>query len=603
MTLTTLPLPGLNLGTASSNNTVAGSPAGISLSMVAQGPNNGVVTLVAGEVTYVQVFQSPVPPGQQITLTFTATGMTGASSAVEAAVSASSDCSDPSCGASATSINPSGEQTLTVGPLTIGPSGQYTLSATVSVGFQGFEGQSFTSAPPLSVSMNFGCNFQAIDTPDPGSVSGAWWNWGYNVSDENGLEVTNVALGSRPMAAQMSVPFYNLTTTDFSQNNCSLEPSGSGDCASTLVAFYQDFTTVSAVYVVNNIPSNTSSCLVITENYEFHNPVPGDLCEPTANVGCARFKPSVYYVYLPDDPSKELISIEVPQRLDLTVGNPVSSSSLVLQPQSVAAGFYNQPSGLPSFPFGNPIPFEQYIPNVIQGGNEGQADSFLQTYLAAPDEPATLGAGPECATCVHVHWRWPTSYASTPGFADNGGNPLIPAGSTQTVNIAVTGYPDDMTMDCAHQSQGGGLPSQPTVFWYCGVGNQNFDTFFSHGAFFNPLPGGQPIPNIGVVKGGFRVSKAAEEWEQTITLTNNGSNPLPAPVALVFGSLSSNATLVGSAGVTTTVTPLGSPYLFAPIYDFAPIPVGQSVAVQVIFANPKNAAITYTLQVLAAVQP
>jgi hypothetical protein len=354
---------------------------------------------------------------------------------------------------------------------------------------------------------------------------------------------------------------------------------------------------------VNNIPSNTASCLVITENFEFHPPVPGDLCEPTANVGCARFKPSIYYTYLPDDPSKELISIEIPQRLDLTVGNPVSSSSLVLQPQSVAAGFYNQPSGLPTFPFGNPIPFEQYIPNVIQNGNEGQADSFLQTYLSAPDEPATLGAAPECATCVHVHWRWPTSYASTPGFADNGGNPLIPAGSTQTVNIAVVGSPDDPTMDCAHQSHGGPLPGQPTVFWYCGNGNQQFDTFFSHGGFFNPLPGGQPIPNIGIVKSGFRINHATGQWTETVTLTNNGTNPLPPPVALVLGSLSSNATLVGAAGVTTTVTPLGSPYLFAPILSFAPLPVGESVTVPLAFANPKNAVISYSLQVLAAIQP
>ena len=602
----------------SSANTVSGNVTSISLSMVASPANTippggkGVIhsTLVLGFVSYAQVFQAPVPPGSTITLTFSATGtgpgvVPAGEGNVEAIAFASSDCSDPSCSVSGGVETPGSDaQTFTLGPLTIGPSGQYTLSAQLQTIFLGMLSQSLTSAPPLTITLNMGCNFQAIDVPDPGTVSGSWWNFDYDVSDENGLEVKNVTLGARPMAAQMSAPFFNLITTDFSGSNCSLEPDGDGDCSSKLVAYAQTSTAVSAIYVVSNIPSDTASCLVITENFEFDPPVPGDLCEPTANVGCARFKPSVSYVYLPDEPSKQLSSIEIPMRFDFTDGNPVSSSSLILQPQSVAVGLDNTTSGLPIFPFGNPVPMEQYIPNVIENGNAtGQADSFLQTYLGIVDEPATIGSVTECSTCVHVHWRWDTSFGSIPGFADNGGNPLIPPGSTQTVDIAVTGYPDDMDSDCANQSHGGALPGQPTVFWYCGKGNQSFDTFFSHGGFFNPLPGGQPIPNITVTRGGFRINKATAEWTQLITLTNNGTNPLPSPVALVFESLSPTATLVGSAGVTTTVTPLGSPYLFAPIYSFAPIPVGQSVTMTVNFANPKNAAINYSLQVLAAVQP
>ncbi len=93
-------------------------------------------------------------------------------------------------------------------------------------------------------------------------------------------------------------------------------------------------------------------------------------------------------------------------------------------------------------------------------------------------------------------------------------------------------------------------------------------------------------------------------------IKNTGSSPLPAPLFLVLDNLSSNATLVNSGGLTTTIlAPLGSPYVSVHLNDRdrdhdsdaddnVLLP-HQSKTVTLEFIDPSGDAITYDTRVLS----
>jgi hypothetical protein len=593
-------IPGTATGTAS------GSMASITFSVTPSPETNSpfAETPAIAEFVYMQVFDSPVPPGAQLTFTYTMTGNIGAG------VSVSSDCSDPSCSAGS-GISPAtgttvGLTTITVGPVTIGPSGTYTVTAAMAFAINpnaaGPPQPLF--AGPYIATINLACALQPIAAPDPGTIPalglpGNNWSLNYDIGSDDGLEVTNVQFGNRSMAAQMSVPYVNITTSDFSANNCQLEVDGSGDCAGRLVYFQSGTSDVTALYVFINIPNGTSSCLAVTENFEFDPPAQGDKCEPNGNIGCARFYPTVKYEYFPDEDTKSVTEVDIPMRIQFTDGAPGSKLLPPNQGQYAAIGKDDNVSGLENFFNGNPVQKEVYIPGVIQNGAPGAADDYYQTYLTQIDSPASASAigQPDCATCVQIHWRWPSMFADVPGFYDdNGGEPLVPLGSNQSVDVAMVAYPDNQQNSCSNLASGQQLAGNPSVFWYCGKGYQDSDTFFQHGGFFNPLSGTVASPNVTVTKGGFRINHATGQWGQTVTLTNNGS-ALTGPLALVLDSLTSGVTLANADGVTSNVTPTGTPYVFAPLDSFSQLGPGQSLTVTLEFNNPRNSAIVYAAQV------
>jgi len=485
-------------------------------------------------------------------------------------------------------------------PIQLGPSGQYTVSIGIIV----------TVSAPFSASMTAtrSCDLPAIQSPAPGTITSNGWKFDYDIGASTGLEVKNVFLGTRPMAVMMSVPVYNLTTTDFLGSNCALVPGGDGQCGndSRLVDFQSASSSVSATYIVNNIPVGSASCLTITEQFQFSPPVAGDHCEPSGNVGCARFYPTVSYQYDPDSPNNHVAEIELPLRLHFTDGSPASSLTPITQGQATAIGQDSNITGLPNFLEGNPVSSELFVANVIDHGAAGGADNFHQTYLPSIDEPGlgVMGPVPGCPTCVHVHWRWPGVFAAVPGFGDsNNGNPRIPAGSTQSVDVAIVAYPDITNANCRNLAGVHTIAGQPTVFWYCGRGDQDSDTFFTHGGFFNPFSGGLTAPNIVVTRGGFRINRAAGTWAQTIILTNNSGGPVTGPLALILDSLSANVKLAPADGVTGSAAPLGSPYVFAPLDNNSQLGAGQSLTLNLQFANPGNGSITYATRVLAGGLP
>jgi hypothetical protein len=100
---------------------------------------------------------------------------------------------------------------------------------------------------------------------------------------------------------------------------------------------------------------------------------------------------------------------------------------------------------------------------------------------------------------------------------------------------------------------------------------------------------------VGVARSGYSYSIVTKRYAQTVTVTNNSASAIAGPISLVLDDLSSNATLVNSAGTTECAAPLGSPYVAVP----GPLAPGASAAVVLQFSDPAKTGITYTTRVLA----
>jgi hypothetical protein len=102
---------------------------------------------------------------------------------------------------------------------------------------------------------------------------------------------------------------------------------------------------------------------------------------------------------------------------------------------------------------------------------------------------------------------------------------------------------------------------------------------------------------VPVTRLGFRKNLNTGRYFQTVTLKNNGAQPVPGPIMLVLNNLSPNATLYNSSGTTGNPP---APYLSIAVGgDSLQLAPGASVSVTLEFTNPTNAGITYTTQVLA----
>jgi CSLREA domain-containing protein len=106
-------------------------------------------------------------------------------------------------------------------------------------------------------------------------------------------------------------------------------------------------------------------------------------------------------------------------------------------------------------------------------------------------------------------------------------------------------------------------------------------------------------PQFTVVRSGFHLNTTTHQYQQTVTLTNKTAQTLTGPFALVIDSLSAGSTLFAPAGTTSCAAPSGSPYFTIPPPAGGNWNAGQSVTVGLNFVDPTNAAIAYTLRVLA----
>lgn len=313
------------------------------------------------------------------------------------------------------------------------------------------------------------------------------------MSPDDGLVLKNVTLGSRLMAEEIGLPYYMLADRNGRTiSRCELKPDG-GDpaCRSRLVDFRVDDIAINAFiiradYAVDLIPGAPSTCLEVVQRYEFRREVfptvdPGlDPCEPTGSIPCARFFPTVSYALIPPATGSEFDgAVNTVQRFHFKVDALVPNAAGIFKDTARSRNLVTRDIG------GNPLAREK-LADAIRNGGEARADNFHQTSKPTIQEPQGLTRQPGCAECVHIHWRW--LLLAGPSFGL--GNPLIPAGSNQDVEIAVTLFrpgeedPFDFRALVDNESLVGGEP----VFWYSSHGHQQSDTFFIHGGFFSSIP-------------------------------------------------------------------------------------------------------------------
>jgi hypothetical protein len=309
----------------------------------------------------------------------------------------------------------------------------------------------------------------------------------------------------------MSLPYYTLLDSNgVTLARCELEfaatsgtPCGSqlrngsvfvGDSGTALV--------LSATYDIAALPGLPDISLSITQNYQFGEEGTLVPCEPSGLLSpCASFQPIVSYQFAPPLGQAFAGGINTVQRLELGIDGAGTNASAFFQDRRVPRKVPNTLEfSVVDAPEGNPIPQEVGPLSAIQSGNAGVVDNFHQTSLAVVSEPGfkkfkgqySLTA-PGCPECGHIHWRWggAVRFVDANFFAANGGgNPIIPAGSNQDVQVAVTlarpgeEHPQDYTSLINGESLLGGT----LVFWYSAFGHQAADTFFIHGGFFVSQP-------------------------------------------------------------------------------------------------------------------
>jgi len=141
------------------------------------------------------------------------------------------------------------------------------------------------------------------------------------------------------------------------------------------------------------------------------------------------------------------------------------------------------------------------------------------------------------------------------------------------------------------------------------VAETNNDGGFNNVAVVNDLsdlfvPGAIPAPqNVSVARDGFVLDSNTQHVFQKVHVTNNGTNPVPAPLFLVLDNLSANATLLKADGTTAVLAPLGSPYVTVRINDgdgvdnvLRPF---ETKTVLLEFLDPSGSAISYDTRALS----
>lgn len=111
-----------------------------------------------------------------------------------------------------------------------------------------------------------------------------------------------------------------------------------------------------------------------------------------------------------------------------------------------------------------------------------------------------------------------------------------------------------------------------------------------------------PTNNVVVTRGGFVRDRRTGFYSQQVTISNQNAEALTGPFYLVLDTLSANATLSNSSGVTVNYPPANSPVaLFSAIAPGASLAAGASTTLTLQFTNSNNGAITYTARVLNSV--
>jgi len=376
--------------------------------------------------------------------------------------------------------------------------------------------------------------------PRPGNEStqdlgGTGWALTANVSDRDGLVVTDVSLNGRYMAEMMSVPYFYLKTNKMPvPQRGELTPLG--DAATMRTHLYRYYapsnrpgtTHIVAEYAVDHLTATSKSCLLVTQDYEFAPQYPGDRCEPSGTVPCARFYPRVSYKFYGRD-GETLQSINIPLRLhyreDGKTENTIGLFRDCAIPLIGCVPHLSAPPPDGMFELvSNPLKLERIFPVVRNGRDNFSYDNIHQTSKEIVEHPPAdvmHGIYGGCPECVHTHWRWGLSFGAEFGS----GSPIVGnfasilAHTNQDVDIGIVRYkpeevhPNQAFTSLVNQSESlrnfrttvlGRPPflrkievEKPAdvLYWYSATSYEpEADLFFKHGSFFNP----DPHPNMMV---------------------------------------------------------------------------------------------------------
>jgi uncharacterized repeat protein (TIGR01451 family) len=343
----------------------------------------------------------------------------------------------------------------------------------------------------------------------PGTDPTKQWSMVAEVTDNDGLVLSDVRLGARHMAEKISVPYYTLETSALPKQRGELKPNSSdASLRSRLVDFTvtpEDYRlAVEATYIIDHLTQTSQSCLQITQRYEFYSE--GALpCEPSGTLPCSNFKAIVNYKFIGRG-GETLKSINIPQRNHFDIINYPKNTIALFRDcdrNPFLGGCLWTLDGLIFKEKENPL-FSEYKSNVIKNGQDtGQWDNIHETYLGVAEEPPAVDHGVlgGCPECVHMHWRW----GAFNGAAFNNGLVKIPTGSNQDLDFAIvrnhTLEEDPVDYKALanqepirHPTTGWDVKEEQSydyttpdevVVWYSGTGYQPADSFFTHGGFFN----------------------------------------------------------------------------------------------------------------------
>lgn len=402
-----------------------------------------------------------------------------------------------------------------------------------------------------------GDHVEARPTPEQYPDRGNGWSMNAQVTDRDGLVLTDVSLNGRYMAEMMSVPYFSLKTNKMPvAQRGELTPDSALSTMRVRLLRYRrptwfDSQGVSifgivADYAVDRITPTSKSCLLITQNYEFHDKGVG--CEPSDTLPCSLFYPQVSYRFEGRD-GEVLESMNVAQRMHYRVEGIADNTIGLLRDCDVPL----LGCALPGESFDNeenPVVKERLY-HVIQHGKDSRTwDNLHQTRFDLVEKPGLSSlkvAG--CSECVHTHWRWAWIFGDQYGS----GLPIIGYNSNrlpdQDVDIGVVRYrlgeehPNPSFTSLINETELVRNPvvritspvSPPTprfpsrritvlrpadvVFWYSATSHEPIsDLFFKHGSFFNP----DPHPNMTAANATGSAANSIEAVQDGIRSINYG---------------------------------------------------------------------------------
>ncbi|HEU5395852.1 MAG TPA: alkaline phosphatase family protein [Verrucomicrobiae bacterium] len=115
------------------------------------------------------------------------------------------------------------------------------------------------------------------------------------------------------------------------------------------------------------------------------------------------------------------------------------------------------------------------------------------------------------------------------------------------------------------------------------------------------VPGAIPSFNVTAMPGNLVYNPRTGTYSQVVRITNTGTAPAEEPLYLVLDNLSTNATLLNAAGVTSILMPLGSPYVQIPACGNSVLGPNESRTVKLEFSDPTTTGISYSTRVLSVV--